>query len=173
MTDVFARGPFAIVYGSRPRAISATATASEAVAPADDRGVAEQLAAEWQSRYGGGARVLADTDVTPELLQTTNLVLVGDPSTNLWLERWRDRLPVAMDSEAFVVATKGYPLAKYGLAYAAVAPESAQRSVVVLAGMQGGRLQLLPNTVFGFAAAYAIVNPTQGLIETGAALPPR
>jgi pimeloyl-ACP methyl ester carboxylesterase len=173
VTDVFARGPFAIVWGSasapRPQDGGAGAAGS-ADAPLealpDDLATARQLAAQWSARFHGAARVLPDTSVTPELLRTTNLVLVGDPSTNALLARWASRLPVRTEPGIFTVGTSGYPLAKYGIVYAAASPEYPDRSLVVVSGMRD-RLGSLPRSAFGVAAAYAVVSRTEGMIRAG------
>ena len=165
IADVFGRGPFAIVWGTKSPAARGTAERL-ATAEAADLATAQQLAAEWKSKYGGAAHVLPDTAVTDSMLRTTTLVLVGDPQTNTLLARWKDRLPVHYEWQLCLVGKTGYPLAKFGVVFAAANPEFPDRTLVVASGMKD-RIRLLPRSAFAVGAAYAVVSPEQGVVEMG------
>lgn len=149
--DVFARGPFAIVFGTGepPRAASGADSAVAAWTGADST-TAWQLAAEWNSRYGGVPRVVADRDVTPAIL-AMNLVLVGIPSTNSLLARWAGQLPVRWEDDAVVVGGKAYRHEKYGVAVALPHPDADHGSIVVCSALRN-RITNAPRALFTAAA---------------------
>jgi len=67
-------------------------------------------AADWSSARGRLSlypRVVADKDVRPSDLESSNLILLGTKETNLLLEKFSDRLPLRLDPAA----------AGYGLVY--------------------------------------------------------
>jgi predicted peptidase len=163
IADVFGRGPFAIVYGTGAAAPSGDAALQAA---GTDRSVATHLADAWRARANGTAVVLPDTAVTAALRAGTNLVLVGTLATNAVLAQLGESSPVRWDQDTFTVGDKAYPASKYGIAFATLDPAHRDRTWVVVAGMQG-QLDLLPNTLFGLGAGYAIVHPTRGLVEVG------
>ena len=145
VATVFARGPFAVVYGTR--ALPAGAAQVGAVArgglgltgpPADAR-TAEQFAAEWESIFAGRPRLLADSAVTAELQRTTNLVLVGDPRTNRVLAAAAAQLPVHYNGDRFEVQSTSYDFEQAGILFAAANPNIPERTWVVLSAM-GERL---------------------------------
>jgi S-formylglutathione hydrolase FrmB len=172
VVDVFARGPFAIVWGSGGGAPSLPEeVAAREWVPGEGlvtaaRRTAEDLAKRWRLRFAGRAPVLPDTAVTAEMLASTNLVLVGDPGSNRLLERWAPGLPVRYEPDACVLAGAAYPLAKFGIVFAAVNPEYPQRTLVVLSGMDD-LLHHVPRSPFEVAAAYAIVARGDGRVEIG------
>jgi hypothetical protein len=114
----------------------------------------------------GTAVVLPDTAVTAALRASTDLVLVGTLATNAVLAQLGGSSPVRWDQDTFTVGDKAYPASNYGITFATLDPAHRDRTWVVVAGMQG-RLDLLPNTLFGLGAGYAIVHPAQGLVEVG------
>jgi hypothetical protein len=166
IADVWGRGPFAIVWGTHGPP-PASGTPMDALQnPRDDYATAQRLAMAWWSRYGGVARVLPDSLVTPAMQATMNLVLVGDATSNSLLSRWAGRLPVRYESDAFLVADKAYPSAKYGIFFAATNPDYPARTLVVCTAL-GGRLAVFPRPPLDFGAGYAIVSDALGLVETG------
>jgi hypothetical protein len=129
-----------------------------------DRQVASQLAADWNIGYRGQARVIADNEVTAEIMRTTNLVLVGDAATNKLVSRWAERLPVRYDADGFFVLDgSAYPVDKYGILFAAANPDFPDRSLVIATGMHD-RLGMLPRSPLALAAAYALVATGRGVV---------
>ncbi|MBK9313002.1 MAG: prolyl oligopeptidase family serine peptidase [Acidobacteria bacterium] len=58
----------------------------------------ERALTQWRSQFRGEARVVDDTDVTPEMIDRSNLILWGDPTSNRFLARIIDRLPIGWNS---------------------------------------------------------------------------
>jgi dienelactone hydrolase len=168
IADVFSRGPFAIVWGTRassPGAVERPPSGALGML-SDDQATALELAASWRAKYHGAAVVLPDTAVTSEMLRTTNLVLVGDSQTNQLLARWAKPLPVRYEWGLFVIGESGYPLSKYGILFAAANPEFPARTLVVASGMLH-RVDAVPRSPFTTGAGYVLVDPVQGAAQIG------
>jgi hypothetical protein len=166
VADVFERGPFAIVYGTRPAPAASGGDAGTAPAGPDaDRRVAELLAEDWAGRFAGQARVLPDSAVTDAVLRSVNLVVVGDVHSNTLLERWGQRLPIRIDSLGYVLEGRTYPGGKFGVLFAAPNPEFAGRSLVVFSGM-ATRLGAFARSPLLWGADYAFVSAA-GIVPAG------
>lgn len=59
----------------------------------------ERAIIHWRRHFRGDARVVNDTQVTEELIQSANLVLWGDPSSNSVLAKIADQLPIQWNSD--------------------------------------------------------------------------
>ncbi|MEZ6060889.1 MAG: prolyl oligopeptidase family serine peptidase [Planctomycetaceae bacterium] len=68
----------------------------------------ERAIEHWRRHFRGDARVVNDSDVTDELIQSANLVLWGDPSSNSVMSRIAGELPVKWDSDQITVGSKTY-----------------------------------------------------------------
>ena len=62
-------------------------------------GELDRAVAHWRRHFRGDARVVADTAVTDELIETANLVLWGDPDSNMVLRRIQTDLPIRWDAD--------------------------------------------------------------------------
>ena len=85
-------GPHVYVYGTRGDA--ETTAASKAGA---------ELLADWGSAVRARWRVIADSGVTPELMASHNLVLVGTAATNRVVASLSARLPIRQDASGTYV----------------------------------------------------------------------
>ncbi|MCA9082883.1 MAG: prolyl oligopeptidase family serine peptidase [Planctomycetaceae bacterium] len=54
----------------------------------------ERAIEHWRRHFRGDARVVQDTEVTQEMIQSSNLILWGDASSNLLIERTLKDLPL-------------------------------------------------------------------------------
>lgn len=101
-------GPHVYVYG----------TAGDAATTAASKAGAEMLA-DWGRDVRARWRVLADREVTPEILQANNLVLVGTAATNGLVARMQDRLPLRQDATGTYAGTRKVagPAATYRLTH--------------------------------------------------------
>ncbi|APZ94776.1 prolyl oligopeptidase family serine peptidase [Fuerstiella marisgermanici] len=68
----------------------------------------ERAIEHWRRHFRGDARVVDDTDVTDELIESANLVLWGDPSSNSVMAKVADKLPVKWTDKQIVVGQKTY-----------------------------------------------------------------
>jgi len=67
----------------------------------------------WRRHFRGDARVVNDTDVTDELIQSANLVLWGDPSSNSVMAKISDKLPIQWTADKIMVGDKSYESANH------------------------------------------------------------
>ncbi len=80
----------------------------------------QRAIAQWRVVFRGEIRVVADTEVTPELMANNHLVLWGDPSSNLFLGRLlslkvpnQTRLPLHWDAKELRFGKEVYPAASH------------------------------------------------------------
>ena len=62
----------------------------------------------WRRQFRGEARVKDDKDVTDADVTAHNLILWGDPSSNIFLEKIADRLPVKWNQQSVQLADAKY-----------------------------------------------------------------
>jgi hypothetical protein len=65
----------------------------------------EHARVQWRRIFRGDARVISDSELTPEIIAGNNLVLWGDPQSNAVLQRILGQLPLQWNDEK--VAIKG------------------------------------------------------------------
>ncbi len=94
--SAYAMAPFTVVIGSGESAAALT----------DNRTLAQAFAGAWAAHAHGRIRVVEDSAVTDESLPGQNLVLIGNPRSNLVLARWASRsaLPVQWDARSLTVS---------------------------------------------------------------------
>ena len=73
----------------------------------------ERAIAHWRRHFRGDARVVNDADVTEELIQSANLVLWGDPSSNSMMAKLADKLPIKWSSEQITVGESNFDAANH------------------------------------------------------------
>ena len=62
----------------------------------------------WRRHFRGDAIVVADTDVTPEMMASRHLVLWGDPQSNQLLRQVAPQLPIAWSAESIQTQRHAY-----------------------------------------------------------------
>ncbi len=62
----------------------------------------------WRRHFRGDARVVNDVDLTDEMIQSSNIVLWGDPKSNNVLARIADKLPIQWTADKVTVGEKSY-----------------------------------------------------------------
>lgn len=77
--------------------------------------------------------VIADTAVTPELMQRAHLVLYGTPGDNQVLDRLMPKLPIRVDDSAVIAGSQRYEQKGVGTRFIYPNPEAPSRYVVVQA----------------------------------------
>jgi predicted esterase len=89
-----------------------------------------QAIADWRRYFRGDVEVIDDTKVTDKLAREANLVLWGDPSSNAYLKKIADKLPLRFEKPAetcpvfiapnprspgrYVVVNSGFTWSEYG-----------------------------------------------------------
>lgn len=85
----------------------------------------------WRRHFRGNAIVKDDTTITADDIQTANLILWGDPSSNAVLKQVADKLPIEWSREAVVVGDKKYPADKHALIAVYPNPQNRDRYIVL------------------------------------------
>jgi hypothetical protein len=62
----------------------------------------------WRRHFRGDARVVNDVDLTDEMIQSSNIVLWGDPRSNSVLAKIADKLPIQWTADKVTVGEKSY-----------------------------------------------------------------
>jgi hypothetical protein len=84
----------------------------------------------WRRHFRGDARVVNDTDVTDELIQSANLVLWGDPSSNSVMARIAGKLPIQWSGKQVSVGDQTFDAANHAPALIYPNPLNPDRYVV-------------------------------------------
>ncbi|SIN85467.1 Prolyl oligopeptidase family protein [Singulisphaera sp. GP187] len=88
----------------------------------------------WRRQFRGEPRVKKDVDVTEADIASTNLVLWGDPTTNVVLTRIADRLPISWNHERIKAGDHEFSAENHGLILVAPNPLNTHRYVVLNSG---------------------------------------
>jgi hypothetical protein len=94
----------------------------------------QRFQAEWNKFFRGQLPVKEDTDVTDEDLNTRNLILFGDPSSNSLIAQVLDRLPLTWTKESIVLGEKTYSAADHVPVMIYPSPLNTTRYVVLNSG---------------------------------------
>ena len=86
---------------------------------------------QWRTVFRGDARVVDDKAVTPELIANANLVLWGDPSSNVILAKILPALPVKWNAGAVSLGKESYPAANHAPVLVYPNPLNPKRYVVL------------------------------------------
>jgi hypothetical protein len=92
----------------RPTGTAANETAGKWAESELDRAIEH-----WRRHFRGDARVVNDTDVTDELVQSANLVLWGDPSSNSVMAKVAGKLPVKWTEKQVSVGARTFDAANH------------------------------------------------------------
>jgi dienelactone hydrolase len=85
----------------------------------------------WRRHFRGDARVINDNDLTDEIIQTSNIVLWGDPASNQVLARIADKLPVNWASDVIRVGSQSFDATHHAPVLIAPNPLNPNRYVVL------------------------------------------
>ena len=127
LDDAFAR-PFLCVRG--------TGTAwNQAVASWSDANL-KRFTDEWRRHYHGYLPVKNDTEVTEEDVRHSNLILFGDPGSNLWISKVLPQLPIRWTRGTFELGAEKYSASDHSveLIYPNPLPGAEGRYVVLNSG---------------------------------------
>lgn len=96
----------------------------------------DRFAEEWRHYFRGELPIKDDTDITNTDLQTRNLILFGDPGSNLWMARALPHLPISWTKESLRVGDTGHRSADHlpALIMANPLPGGANRYLVLNSG---------------------------------------
>ena len=125
--DAFAR-PFLCVRGTGKAWNPAVASWADANL--------NRFADEWRRHYHGYLPVKNDTEVTEEDVRHSNLILFGDPGSNLWIGKVLPQLPIRWTHDTLQLGTEKYSAADHGVELICPnpLPSAAGRYVVLNSG---------------------------------------
>src|SRR5262249_1783236 len=69
----------------------------------------------WRRHFRGQAQVKDDSAITKEDIESADLILWGDPSSNAVLKQVAEKLPISWTREKLTVGDKSYPSEKHAL----------------------------------------------------------
>lgn len=64
---------------------------------------------EWSRYFRGDLPIKKDTEVTPDDCKRCNLILFGDPGSNIWIRKALKSSPLKWNRESFQIANRSYP----------------------------------------------------------------
>ena len=125
--DAFAR-PFLCVRGTGKAWNPAVASWADANL--------RRFADEWRRHYRGYLPVKNDTDVTEDDVRRSNLILFGDPGSNLWIGKVLPQLPIQWTRDTLQLGAEKHSAADHGveLIYPNPLPGADGRYVVLNSG---------------------------------------
>jgi dienelactone hydrolase len=89
---------------------------------------------QWRRQHRGEPRVKDDSAVTGADIAAHNLILFGDPQSNVTLKQIADKLPIRWTAAGIVVGGKTWPADKFAPAFIFPNPLNPRRYVVVNSG---------------------------------------
>lgn len=95
-----------------------------------------RFADEWHHYFRGELPVKDDTDVTEQDLRTRNLILFGDPGSNIWIAKALPNLPITWTKETLRVGTESFAAGEHvpALIYPNPLPGAGKRYLVLNSG---------------------------------------
>lgn len=85
----------------------------------------------WRRHFRGHARVKNDSEITANDIDNANLILWGDPSSNLILKKIAKALPIAWDHQAIRTPAQNFPADQHALIAVYPNPLNKDRYVVL------------------------------------------
>jgi hypothetical protein len=70
---------------------------------------------EWRRHFRGYLPVKNDTDVTEDDVRSSNLILFGDPGSNLWIGKVLPHLPIKWTRDTLHLGAEKYSAADHGV----------------------------------------------------------
>ena len=122
----------------------------------------ERAIQHWRKQFRGDARVINDTDLTPELMQDNNVVLWGDPGSNKALAHLLPALPAQWTAETLQLGNDRFDSKNHVPILIYPNPKAPKRYVVLNSGFTFRDYDYLNNArQVPKLPDYAIVDVTQ------------
>jgi len=91
----------------------------------------ERAIEHWRRHFRGQAIVKDDTAITDDDINSANLILWGDPSSNSVLKQIADKLPIAWTRESIIVGEEKFPADNHALIAVYPNPKNPDRYIVL------------------------------------------
>ena len=128
------QGPIDDAFMSAFLVVTPSATSRNARFDTWSRAEMERSLREWRRHFRGDARVKNDTEVTDADIAAYNLVLWGDPTSNVVLARIADKLPMGWNADKITVGKTSYASEGHALIAIYPNPLNPARYVVLNSG---------------------------------------
>jgi pimeloyl-ACP methyl ester carboxylesterase len=128
------QGPIDDAFLDRFVIVRPTGVARHALVDQWTRSELNRLVREWRRHFRGDAVVVDDSAVTEKEMESANLILFGDPSSNSLLKRIGDRLPIVWDEKQLALGGVKVDAASHAPVFIYPSPLHSQRYVVVNSG---------------------------------------
>jgi poly(3-hydroxybutyrate) depolymerase len=128
------QGPIDDAFSARFLCVRGTGTPWNPSAAAWAEECLKRLGAEWHRHYRGELPLKADTEVTPEDLRESHLILFGDPGSNSWIAKVLPSLPLRWTKEEVRLADRTCAAATHVPALIHPNPLAANHYVVLNSG---------------------------------------
>jgi hypothetical protein len=119
----------------------------------------DQFASDWTKFLRGDIRVKSDTEVTPEDIENSHLILFGDPGSNRLIARVLEGLPISWTRAELMLGGERYTASDHVPVLIAPNPANPRRYVVLNSGHTFGPREFLgTNTLlFPHLGDYAVI----------------
>ena len=124
--------PFELVYGTQGDASTTETLLHQA----------RLEAYQWWRRANGMVEILPDTEVTPAVIESCNIVLFGGPGENLYTSRINRHLPIRIDGKRLQLGTRVIQGDGIAAKFVYPNPENPDRLVVVHEGTDSGGIEI-------------------------------
>lgn len=98
------------------------------------RAESEHAIDHWRKQFRGEARVIKDSEVTAEHIQSANLVLWGTPESNAYLRAIIERIPIQWSGQAVQLGAQQFDSGKHVPVLIYPNPENPRRYIVLNSG---------------------------------------
>jgi hypothetical protein len=75
----------------------------------------DRFAYEWRRHYQGYLPIKNDTEVTQDDIRRSNLILFGDPGSNLWISKVLPNLPIQWSRDSLQIGAERHPSVDHGI----------------------------------------------------------
>jgi pimeloyl-ACP methyl ester carboxylesterase len=88
----------------------------------------------WRKQFRGEVRAVRDSELTPELVKSSNLIFWGDPLSNPHLAKIASKLPITFSDTEITLGNQKFSRATHAPAFIYPNPENPDRYIVLNSG---------------------------------------
>lgn len=126
------QGPIDDAFATRFLCVRGTGKPWNPVVQAYADAALSRFSEEWRQYFRGDLPLKNDTEVTPDDLQNCNLILFGDPGSNIWIAKALSTLPIEWTKDALRMNGQTVDAANHLPALISPSPFSAQNNRYVV-----------------------------------------
>jgi len=116
------------------------------------------IANDWFLYSNGNVSIKEDTEITQEIAQEFNLILIGGPAKNSWTAKVQSTLPVSFSGTSFTIGPRKFDESETAVIF--LGPSSNGNLLLVIAGIDEGlALNYVPNQSGITVPDYLVIGP--------------